>query len=348
MQSLNPTVPRPPIRAIWLHGPQNAQFTNRTAPVWVAVTSTMVGSGPWNDTNSPLVISSANGALCSTTIDVWQSSAPMPRKLPLHTPGLALHEAVAGVIAEAEGVEHVLPVGPAEDERVAVLHLPAEQLRLHAPPRVEMDVLDPADVVDRVDPDAGLQGLALHVADQVPLVAGGVDAVVGVEQLDVEHGRVLAAHRDGPGVGLGHVVDVLVRVVDHHAPERAVGVEREEGGGVFLAGVCGDEERCAVVGRLRHAAVAHAGVRGHRGPDALERHRRGDVQAAREEVVAARRVHDAAARLAGGVEGLLEGRGVVGLAVAQGAMVADVLITSEAGPAAIDVAAEVMQARRMV
>ena len=95
-----------------------------------------------------------------------------------------------------------------------------------------MDVLDAADVVDCVDPDAHPQGLALDVADQVPLVGGGVDPLVGVEQLDVEHRRVLAAHGDGPGVGLGHVVLMLVRVVDDHALQCAVGVQGEEGGGV--------------------------------------------------------------------------------------------------------------------
>ena len=70
MQSLNPTVPVPAIRAIWLHGPQKAQLTNRTLPVLVSLTSTIVGSGPWNDTNSPLVISSPNGAQSSTTTAV--------------------------------------------------------------------------------------------------------------------------------------------------------------------------------------------------------------------------------------------------------------------------------------
>ena len=64
-----------------------------------------------------------------------------------------------------------------------------------------MHVLDPSDVVDRVDQHAAPQRLAVDIADQVPLVAGGVDAVVGIEQLHVEHGRVLAAHGDRPGIG---------------------------------------------------------------------------------------------------------------------------------------------------
>ena len=46
----------------------------------------LVGSSPLSATNSPLVIRSPNGAHCSTTTERKQASAPMPRKLPLHTP----------------------------------------------------------------------------------------------------------------------------------------------------------------------------------------------------------------------------------------------------------------------
>src|SRR5579863_8967149 len=46
VQSLKPTVPRPEIFAIWLHGPQNALLLKRTTPLCSARTSTMVGSSP--------------------------------------------------------------------------------------------------------------------------------------------------------------------------------------------------------------------------------------------------------------------------------------------------------------
>ncbi len=85
------------------------------------------------------------------------------------------------MVAEAEGVEDVLPIAPREEECLAVVHLPLEELGLHAPPGIEMDVLDAADVVDGVDPDAAAERLALDVADQMALVARGVDAVVGIE-----------------------------------------------------------------------------------------------------------------------------------------------------------------------
>ena len=69
LQSLKAVVPLPARRAIWLHGPQNAQFENRTLPLCVLVTSIIVGSGPWKDTNCPLVISRPYRADCSTTAD---------------------------------------------------------------------------------------------------------------------------------------------------------------------------------------------------------------------------------------------------------------------------------------
>ena len=67
VQSLKPTVPLPAIFAIWLQGPQKAQFTNRTLPMFVGSTRTIVGSGPWNETNSPLEISNPIGAQFSAT-----------------------------------------------------------------------------------------------------------------------------------------------------------------------------------------------------------------------------------------------------------------------------------------
>ena len=42
--------------------------------------------GPEGEGNSPFVIKSPYGAELSTSTAVWQRSAPMPRKLPLHSP----------------------------------------------------------------------------------------------------------------------------------------------------------------------------------------------------------------------------------------------------------------------
>src|SRR5262249_28930316 len=72
---------------------------------------------------------------------------------------LGLEESVTDAIAVTERVEDILPIGPPEDERLAVLHLPLEQLGAHAPPGVEVDILDAADVVDAVDYDPAAQRL---------------------------------------------------------------------------------------------------------------------------------------------------------------------------------------------
>ena len=104
--------------------------------------------------------------------------------------------------------------------------------------------------IDHVHEHAPPQGLALHVADQVPLVVAGVDAVVGVEQFDREHGGVLAAHRNRPGIGLRLLGRVLLGIIDHHALQRAVGVQGNECRPVLFPAVLGDEEGRAVIRRL--------------------------------------------------------------------------------------------------
>ena len=76
----------------------------------------------------------------------------------------------------------------------------------------------------------------------------GVDAAIGVQQLDVQHGRVFAAHVDGPGVGNGGGVPHLVGIVNHDATERAVVREVEKGGAFFLAGILGGQQRRASAG----------------------------------------------------------------------------------------------------
>ena len=148
-----------------------------------------------------------------------------------------------------------------------------------------MDVLDAADVVDRVNKDAAAERLALDVADQMALVVRSVDPRVGIEQFHVEHRRILASHGDGIGIRAGHIVRLLLRVVEHDALERAVGVERDEGRPGLAAGSLGDQEGRAVVGRLWQSPVTEAVVGGDRFPDARERDGRRHVQVPCEEVL---------------------------------------------------------------
>lgn len=156
-------------------------------------------------------------------------------------------EVVADRVPEAERVEDVLPVSAPESEGNAVGHLPSEQLGFCAPPGVEMDVFDSADVIDLVHIDAAPEGLAVNVADQVAFVSCGVDSIVRVQKFDGEDSRVFAAHGNCPRVGVWHVVDFLFRVIDDDAFEGAVVVERDEWGTVFVAGVFGYEKSGAIV-----------------------------------------------------------------------------------------------------
>ena len=171
-----------------------------------------------------------------------------------------LHELIAHVVAEAERVIDILPVSATEDKRLSMLLLPFEQLRLHAPPRIEVHVLDPPDVVDAVHVNTPPQGLAVDIPDQVPLVLAGVNAVVGVEQLHCEHRRVLAAHRDRPGIWLRLLGRVLLGIINNDALQRAVVIQGDKGGSILLASTLGDEKRGAVVRRFDRASISNPRV----------------------------------------------------------------------------------------
>jgi hypothetical protein len=56
--------------------------------------------------------------------------------------GRCFYKLVPDTIAEAECVEHILPIGTAKDECFAIFGLPLIDHALRIPPRVEMDTLD--------------------------------------------------------------------------------------------------------------------------------------------------------------------------------------------------------------
>ena len=91
---------------------------------------------------------------------------------------MSLDEFVSDIVAKTKRVEDVLPIASPENERFAVFLLPVVEIGFHAPPRVEVHVFDPANVVDHIDVNSAAQRLALNVADEMPLVVRGVDAVI--------------------------------------------------------------------------------------------------------------------------------------------------------------------------
>ena len=145
----------------------------------------MVGSGPWKETNSPFVIKMPNRGLASTTSGCVAVVGAYAQEVAVAHAEPGLDEAVSDAVAKAKGIEHILPVSATEYEGLAVFHLPGEELWAHAPPWVEVDVFDAANVVDAIDVDAPTQRLTGYVAYQVTSVAGGIDAVIRIEQLDL-------------------------------------------------------------------------------------------------------------------------------------------------------------------
>src|SRR5204862_268440 len=116
-------------------------------------------------------------------------------------------------------IEDVLPITPRENKRFAMLLLPSEQARSHAPPRIEVDVLNAANVENVVHINAAPQRLSLNVANEVALVMSRIDPVVWIEQFDTQHRRVISAHGDGPWIRFRFLSSVLLRIVKHDAAE---------------------------------------------------------------------------------------------------------------------------------
>jgi len=186
-----------------------------------------------------------------------------------------------------------------------------------------MHVLDPANIVDVVDQNAAPKGLSLHVSDQVPLIMLGVDAVVGVEQFNREHGRVFAAHRNGPGIRGRFFIDLLIRVIQNHAFEGAVMVQGDESSALFVAAPFGDEEGCAIVGWPRRPRAAYAHVGGDRFPHSPQCDRWRHCQVAGKKIDAARGIHLASASLSSCIQGFLECRCVIGFCISARAKIED-------------------------
>ena len=121
-----------------------------------------------------------------------------------------------------------------------MLLLPREQLWLVAPPRVEMDVLDAADVVNRVHQDAAPQRLACTSRIKVALVVGSVNAVVGFNGSTAAPRGFFPASRWPHGWGLGSSA-ILVRIIEHHAFQRAVVWLRVTNGGPSSLPACSSD-----------------------------------------------------------------------------------------------------------
>ena len=187
--------------------------------------------------NSALAISNPNSGLCALlyknrTITII---GPNAKEIPIAFTRGGSHEFVSHAVAEAEGIEHILPIRAAEDKRFAIFGLPSIDRAVRVPPRVEVHVLDPANIVDSIDPDPAAQRLSTDVSDVVAFVAAGVDALIGIEQFQIESRGILAPHGNGPWIGDGRSIDNLLGIIDRQATDGAVGIQGEERVAVFAS-----------------------------------------------------------------------------------------------------------------
>ena len=235
----------------------------------------------------------------------------------LGRPALVCDELESHVEPDAETVEEIFPVRPADHERDGLLAGKlSERPFPAAPERPEMHVLDPAHVEALVDEQAPIQRLGVKPADQVPAAGMGAEVhrLVRIHQQHVHQRTVVADAAHGPGVGHGGIGLFLFRVKHGQAVQGGILMQREERLALGLAR--------AGHGQQRAAAVLRAG--GGRAEHAFQHHILRHVQRRFDQVVARWNEDGVPAGGGGGFHGGHEGAAVIGLAVTHGPEVADI------------------------
>ena len=128
--------------------------------------------------------------------------------------------------------------------------------------------------------------------DMNDAIAAAEHAFNEYEQFDIQDGWILAPHGDRPRVRFGHFVDMLPRIIDDHAAEDAVGVERQERRSVFVIFAFRDQERRPVVGWLGKPPITNTVVSGDRLPDTRDCHSGRNVDVSGEEIDPSRDIDD--------------------------------------------------------
>ncbi len=180
-------------------------------------------------------------------------------KIAVRTASFRPDELVSHVIAEAEGVMYIMPVGLSEDKPCAVFHLPLVHLCVQGPPGIPVNIFDASDIINHIHEQADIDGLAVNIADQGPLVVRSVYALVRVEQLHIQYGGGIAAQCDGIGVRRGRVgAGLLVRIVDGTSLQHGVGLHRDKGGSLLASGAAHRFQHAAVHRQLFPAHITKA------------------------------------------------------------------------------------------
>ena len=164
---------------------------------------------------------------------------------------------IANLRAPDERVDKVLPIGARQDKRLTVCHgelgnelarvCAEDRLVAAAKPvmRVEVDILDPADIGGGVDHHASTQHAAEDIADEMEFASGlaDEDALVGVDKCDILDRVVHAVAVDGPRVG-DDVLRALIRP-EHGEPADATALFESDGclPGLVAAPACDHQGR---------------------------------------------------------------------------------------------------------
>jgi hypothetical protein len=112
-----------------------------------------------------------------------------------------------------------------------------------------------ANVIDGVNRDTTAKRLASDVPYVVALVLAGINALIRIEQLDIEDCWILSAHGGGPRIWDRLLVGLLFRIVDGQAANRAVGTKREEWLAVLASPPCICKKRGSVFARIRPSFI---------------------------------------------------------------------------------------------
>ena len=134
----------------------------------------------------------------------------------------------------------------------------------------------------------------------MPFILRRVDAVVGIEQFDIEHRWIFSAHRNRPRISLRFFVWILLRIKNDHAFQSAVIIERDETVAPLLAFDWRSQKCRPVIRRCRKSGIPNAHMRRHRFPNAFQRDGVGNLEVSGKKIISTRRINNSSTRPASG------------------------------------------------
>ncbi len=185
-----------------------------------------------------------------------------------------------------------------------------------------MHVLDAPDIQALVDVEPAVQRIGVEPPDVMPAAGATaeVDGLVRVQQEHVDDRAVVGARRGNrPRVGDGRVGGGLVRIDDRDPAQTGIGLEADERRTGRLARTLDRQQDAASQPRRLAGRRPRHGYR-RRLPHPPQRHRPRHQQVARDAVTTRRHEDRAAPGEVARIQRLLEGVGVIGHAVALGAI----------------------------